>query len=480
MQDSGLSKRLFPIHLKPQDDELLSSWLVRLALAHGLSPVEFDSILNSPRQVRVWNLRDLDLNTITTSTKAPSFIPPLLVALSKKTATPLDRVNKTTLDEYEERLYYKQYKTEHYSWIIQHEFRSHVEQKRFGMQACPQCLAGDEQPYFRRSWRFAFVVVCPSHKCFLIDRCSNCGEPILFHRSASYMLHFPKRAITSCYKCWFDLRDTVEQKSKIQMMPEPEVIDLQKHLLQASRQTYIKTKGVKSTPTEQYFDLLHWILNTIIQPYQVLHEIQTSIFKYYDFNFNVSRFLEYCRLECLDVVNRYKLIWLLSRLLTDYPDRYLQFCSSDNLLRRIWLGRWRQNPLWYLWVLETEQKRQFLNNGEVSDILENHRMIHSKRRNEIAYYEEQERLLFGKSDETIKMEKEFVEIDYSDQYNLKWEPLYRDQYNFTAAQIYLTEFIQIAARLHSEGVRTIHIARILNVSHVNAWKYIKLSRDRTV
>jgi hypothetical protein len=32
----SLSRMLWPVHLKPQEDELLSSWLARLALAHGL------------------------------------------------------------------------------------------------------------------------------------------------------------------------------------------------------------------------------------------------------------------------------------------------------------------------------------------------------------------------------------------------------------------------------------------------------------
>ncbi|MGH9962017.1 MAG: TniQ family protein, partial [Pyrinomonadaceae bacterium] len=32
---------LWPVHLKPQEDELLSSWLARLALAHGQTVATF-------------------------------------------------------------------------------------------------------------------------------------------------------------------------------------------------------------------------------------------------------------------------------------------------------------------------------------------------------------------------------------------------------------------------------------------------------
>ncbi len=34
---------LWPVHLKPQEDELLSSWLTRLALAHGQTVASFTS-----------------------------------------------------------------------------------------------------------------------------------------------------------------------------------------------------------------------------------------------------------------------------------------------------------------------------------------------------------------------------------------------------------------------------------------------------
>ncbi|MGH9908482.1 MAG: TniQ family protein, partial [Pyrinomonadaceae bacterium] len=49
---------LWPVHLKPQEDELLSSWLARLALAHGQTEASFT--------IRVWPgrilvARDVDL-----------------------------------------------------------------------------------------------------------------------------------------------------------------------------------------------------------------------------------------------------------------------------------------------------------------------------------------------------------------------------------------------------------------------------------
>lgn len=53
--DSG--SRLWPVHIKPKDDELLSSWLVRLAMSHGLKLHTFCSIALPLKQI--WT-RDID------------------------------------------------------------------------------------------------------------------------------------------------------------------------------------------------------------------------------------------------------------------------------------------------------------------------------------------------------------------------------------------------------------------------------------
>lgn len=46
-----------------------------------------------------------------------------------------------------------------------------------GSMYCPKCLAEDERPYFRLSWRFAFNTACDRHGVLLADRCPQCGRP---------------------------------------------------------------------------------------------------------------------------------------------------------------------------------------------------------------------------------------------------------------------------------------------------------------
>lgn len=458
MNNIGLSGKLLPLHLKPKDDELLTSWIVRLALAHALTPTTFDLIFTSSRCARIWAIQDIDLNKMTNDLNPKTSLTKLFLILSKKTATPLRRVKKTTLDEYDGRLYFKIFDSRLYSWLVQHNLNIYLGKRRFGMQACAKCLSEDKEPYFRRTWRFAFVVVCPRHNCFLIDRCPNCFSPILFHRAASYMLHVPMKAMTTCYKCWFDIRDTPGEESKTQKIPRPEVVNLQTYLTQIAKQRYIKINGIKAVPTVEYFNLLHWLLNTIIQPYPAISEIQFSVFKYFDFKFNIPKTLEYCTLESLDISERYKLVWLLHHFLSEHPDKYVQFCKPDNLLKRIWMNIWRTTPIWYLGVMKAEcnqfslvEKYRNINiNGSEIKQTENN----SNQRNKIHHYEQEEQRFFGKSAYAIKREKEFSYLDY------------------------LHEFKPIAVQLYSDGVLTRHVARILNVDHQTTWEWIKEYRSR--
>ncbi|MDQ3555642.1 MAG: TniQ family protein, partial [Gemmatimonadota bacterium] len=84
----SLPGRLWPVHLKPLPDELLSSWLGRLAAAHGLKLHTFCTLAFGRRAL--WN-RDLDR-------LAP---PEVMEVLAERTATPPARVRETTLARYE-------------------------------------------------------------------------------------------------------------------------------------------------------------------------------------------------------------------------------------------------------------------------------------------------------------------------------------------------------------------------------------------
>jgi hypothetical protein len=91
-----------------------------------------------------------------------------------------------------------------------------------GLLFCPACLS-KKDPYFRKNWRYNVSYICPEHKLFLLDKCSECGAPIQPEKVRIDPTDIPiNKQITFCYKCRTPL-----SKSKKLMAPS-NMVDAQK------------------------------------------------------------------------------------------------------------------------------------------------------------------------------------------------------------------------------------------------------------
>jgi hypothetical protein len=189
----GFTSPLWPIRYKPLPDELLSSWLVRLAHGHGLKVQTFCNIIFGNR-LQVWN-RDIDR-------LGPDW---LVNELSVRTGTSQEVAYGTTLRAYEG-LLYPQFKLSGVlQWILTLKMY-HRKHEGFGLQYCPLCLREGPEPYFRKSWRVAFNTVCVTHQCMLRDRCPNCGAGVAFHRrDMGRTCVAATDSLAGCHQCGFDL-----------------------------------------------------------------------------------------------------------------------------------------------------------------------------------------------------------------------------------------------------------------------------------
>ncbi|MBU3625521.1 TniQ family protein [Polynucleobacter sp. JS-Safj-400b-B2] len=189
----GLTSPLWPIHFKPLPDELLSSWLVRLAHSHGLKVQTFCNLIFGNR-LQVWN-RDIDR-------LAPDW---LIRGLSDRTGAAIDQVMDTTLQSYQGIVYHRHRASGTLSWIQSLRLH-HRKFEGFGLQFCPECLAQDKEPYFRKSWRVAFNTVCTIHNCMLNDRCPYCGHGVAFHRNDMRRNQYVTTvSLKECHYCGIDL-----------------------------------------------------------------------------------------------------------------------------------------------------------------------------------------------------------------------------------------------------------------------------------
>lgn len=192
MSASSISD-LWLYHPKPQPDELLSSWLVRIAHGHSMKIQTFSRIALGKGQ-ETWN-RDIDR-------QAPDW---LVGAISKHTGVSEADVLRTSLLTYQGTLYPKYRWSGQQYWLlplnmIDTSFQHH------GLQYCPLCLAQDPKPYFRKRWRIALYTMCTKHQCMVHDRCPECGATVAFHRrEMGKFSQVNAGSITLCHSCDFNL-----------------------------------------------------------------------------------------------------------------------------------------------------------------------------------------------------------------------------------------------------------------------------------
>lgn len=165
----------WPVTVAPQPDELLSSWLHRLAYANGLAPRSFARVLGL--NPGMWSAA-LDL-------RLPADIGTLLYA---KTGVAPDQLAAMTVSQDLPK-----------QLLLPLRNNGHRDSSSW-LQFCCRCLAEDAQPYFRRRWRLATRVSCTEHGCRLRDRCPSClGRITVFDQGKLVPQHY-------CVACGYDLR----------------------------------------------------------------------------------------------------------------------------------------------------------------------------------------------------------------------------------------------------------------------------------
>lgn len=169
----------WPYRPRPLPDELLSSYLCRLALGMDLKPISFlNTVFGSAKNLLA---QDLD-----------NYVPPRIV---QRIAHGVQRdpgvIVGCTLQDLTGTLFTRHNPRGRNPWLLPTTIDNNV-RRRTGLQFCPACLASDPAPYFRRHWRLAFVTSCTRHGTLLRDRCPHCQAPVHQHETA-----LP----THCSKC---------------------------------------------------------------------------------------------------------------------------------------------------------------------------------------------------------------------------------------------------------------------------------------
>src|SRR5579872_3953573 len=151
---------LWPGRPKPRTDELLSSWVRRIADYNGLS---FEAFMET--MLPTYPATQFDDFDFLAGEEHFN-------CLSAGTGVAIDDVRALSLRACQSAFSTRTAGQSGQDWIIPRQLGAHSR----GWQWCPDCVA--EFPHIKRVWRLAFVAVCPMHRRKLLDRCDECRRAL--------------------------------------------------------------------------------------------------------------------------------------------------------------------------------------------------------------------------------------------------------------------------------------------------------------
>ena len=157
------NSNLWTARPRPLPGESFSSWFLRLSQANSVTPQDLYRVAVPGAYL---HSRDLDRVAC----------PDLLKALSLRTGLEASEISELTFARWSGAIFGEDDGRNKLPWLP--PTGREKTRKSFGQQYCPHCLAEDDQPYLRASWRIAFVSACTLHRTLLCDRCPGCAEPL--------------------------------------------------------------------------------------------------------------------------------------------------------------------------------------------------------------------------------------------------------------------------------------------------------------
>jgi TniQ protein len=201
-------RTLWPIRPWPMPDELLSSWLNRVAVANGMAPRPF--YLSLARAVgwksvivRSYTLAtDLKIESKETSWVDLRCANRLADYLAQRTGMPRRLIQGLALERPRDVPEDVMVGAGTLQWdlieAVPDILASDNEDSAY-MRFCPYCLMEWDDSWYRKLWRTSLATVCIRHASRLLFKCA-CGRNVRPHLSKAV------RSQVFCYSCGHDLR----------------------------------------------------------------------------------------------------------------------------------------------------------------------------------------------------------------------------------------------------------------------------------
>ncbi|MDK2812418.1 MAG: hypothetical protein PWQ78_628 [Petrotoga sp.] len=185
-----------PFVVKPESEESLYSYLIRISLGYGIAPGAF--VNNYLPEIKgIIGAKDIDIYLSEEHIRK----------ISSKFRLSFEELYRTSLRSLNGVLFSQP------NVITTTPFVDALSEKNtfflgYGYKVCPVCLKewlinNNRKnkkllfitPPIKKFWRLSFYLVCPLHKTLLIDRCPQCKSPLNYHKLHDINSH------PACFKC---------------------------------------------------------------------------------------------------------------------------------------------------------------------------------------------------------------------------------------------------------------------------------------
>ncbi|WP_152020586.1 TniQ family protein [Aliarcobacter butzleri] len=208
-----------------------------------------------------------------------------------------------------------------------------------GLMYCPKCLAEDKIPYFRKKWRYQFYNACPKHKVFLTDRCWRCYEKVNF----SKIKH--NKEICICHKCEKDFRENLVININSNFEYGLKAISWFEKSLNDGY-FIIDDEKINSLFVFESFTALRSLVDRKdelnLKDFPLIEEYKTICKKLEKYNSK----------KALSIQKEFLLTSLVFYLFEEFPNNLLKFVSDNKLTNRDFIHGFKDITFWYKEIID--------------------------------------------------------------------------------------------------------------------------------
>lgn len=333
--NEGLQGYKLPAKTRPLPDELLFSWIARLALSNASEPMTFSQI-TLPGQ-NIWS------NSVNGGRQFYSAkILSQLVDLPEKNILYLIthyRLSKSYI--FEEQNYGRYILLK--SNIVGNNPRNNW------LQFCPICFKEDDIPYYRTYWRLSILTVCHKHHCRLLNCCPECNSPInLSKLSEQY------REISSCYNCNCNFK-----LAPTEILPSNDpIFHLANMIMDGFNSGWVKINSQTIIMFPLFCSGLWILLKPFFNNKYVVQYTNyfTNLSHHNDYNTREKKLLS--KFNGLTIEHRHNLLAAVSKLLETWPKNFIQFARTTKLPQVAFAVHSNSPPYWLIKQLKKHTNKQ--------------------------------------------------------------------------------------------------------------------------